>query len=166
MGNFQTVHRNQSPPPSPPPEYIEDFVNLTEDEKTIVTTYITETIDEIKDHVKYDNEPISFVFPVALKVNENKYFYLVNALSGKCLKNKHIYDIKEYNKCISYYKLFYIVNNKIKEYTNKPYIILRNIVRESICYNSSDDKASKPNGISYYRGNAYDIFYLNILFVQ
>ena len=126
MGNFQTVHTKPTPPRVPPPEYIDDFVNLTEDEKTIVTTYITETIDEIKDHVQYDNVPISFVFPVALKVNENKYFYLVNALHGKCLKSKHVDDIKKYNQRMSYYKLFYIVNNKIKEYTNTPYTISGN----------------------------------------
>jgi hypothetical protein len=186
MGNFQTVHIRPTPPraPSqPPPEYIEDFVNLTEDEKTIVTTYISETIDEIKGHVQYDNVPISFVFPVALKVNENKYFYLINALSCKCLSSKHESDMKTYNEKVSYHKLFYIVNNKIKEYTNTPYTISgRNgqfqtytqkggIVTSSMAYiyQSQDDKTSQRYGITnhpYGRRDAYDVFYLDLLFVQ
>jgi YVTN family beta-propeller protein len=58
--------------PNSPSGSTSNGIALSEDEKTVVTTYITETLDEIKEHVKYDNVPISFIFPVALKVNENK----------------------------------------------------------------------------------------------
>lgn len=184
MGNCQTVDiQPEQQPQQPSPEYIDDFVNLTEDEKTIVTTYITETICEMKDHVNYDNIPISFAFPVALKVNENKYFYLINTLRGKTLGIKHEGDTQKYNKDKSYHKLFYIVNNKIKEYTNKPYIIRsrrgqyltytkegEKSTSMSFSYIFADDKAIKRYGITKHDrvdpDKGYDIFYLDVLFIQ
>jgi hypothetical protein len=190
MGNCQTVDiQPEQPQPQAQPqaqprtEYINDFVNLSEDEKTVVTTYITETVDEIKEHVKYDNVPISFTFPVALKVNENKYFYLENALSGKCLHIKHSDDMKKYNEHKSYHKLFYIVNNKIKEYTNKPYTIsTRNgqyltyskeytrVTSMATPYKFADDKANKRYGMTRHpdvtSDMSYDVFYIDVLFIQ
>lgn len=191
MGNCQTVdiqpeqseQQPQAQPQPQTPEYIDDFETLTEDEKTTVTTYITETIEEMKDRVNYDNVPISFVFPVALKVNENKYFYLINSLYGKTLAIKHESDMKKYNEDMFYHKLFYIVNNKIKEYTNKPYTIsTRNgqfetytkkgdhVTTMAINYRFPDDKTSKRYGLTKrpfgMRDNSYDIFYLDVLFIQ
>jgi hypothetical protein len=184
MGNCQTVDiQPEQQPQQPSPEYIDDFVNLTENEKTIVINYITETIEEIKDHVKYDNVPISFVFPVVLKVNENKYFYLINSLYSKTLAIKHESDTQKYNKDKSYHKLFYIVNNKIKEYTNKPYIIsgrrgqYLTYTKEGekstsmvFGYRFADDKAIKRYGITKHEradpDKGYDIFYLDVLFIQ
>ena len=189
MGNCQTVdiqqEQSEQQPQTQPqqPEYIDDFETLTEDEKTTVTTYITETVDEIKGHVNYDNIPISFVFPVALKVNDNKYFYLVNALRGKTLAIKHTSDTQKYNKDTSYHKLFYIVNNKIKEYTNKPYIITsrsgqyltytkegEKSTSMSFSYKFANDKAIKRYGITKHDcvdpDRGYDIFYLDVLFTQ
>ena len=137
----------------------------------------------MKDYVNYDNVTMTFTFPVALKVNENKYFYLINALYGQTLGIKHKSDMKKYNEVMFYHKLFYIVNNKIKEYTNKPYTIsARNgqfetytkegnkITTMTFIYGFQDDKTSKRYGLSKHpcvkRDNSYDIFYLDVLFIQ